>query len=387
MASAPPLTTTTRPAVRWGWAEGEWPSSAKARWALRLLFALPFAALSAYCAQRGYLSGEMEVLTRNAGEVRDGWADHLAGTHYAYPAGITATLAAFPVEWRRPVFAAIGALGAGSLSLAVLARLLVHRIKPWLAALLYLAFLTSLPLWYVGTQDPSSMFALLFLVLAMDGNVRFAAYGQTEGGFQAGLYLAVAFYFSPLALVYAGMLLLVAPLAAIGRRHQEPFSALPATLAVLAFPVVAVALGWTYIVWRLTGSAVGWFDIAWWRSLFPQSAGPAFTDAADFVLRLLWHSPLFLALGVLACTRGAAMFLLWLIPPLAPLVSVWLGLPGARSVSFLLLLSVAVTSSPARATRPWAKTLLAAAALAQIALNLAFPPEVTAFQQWYETVL
>ncbi len=220
----------------------------RGRWVLRLLLALPFAALALRADRRGPASPAHTALALRGELLRAGGG--LGGLDSAWPPLPVAALALLPGGTLTAGL--LCALAAGTLFLALAERLL-HRVRP-AAALAVLAPVALTPaVWYAGSQDLAATASLAFLALALPGYLRFAVDGETEGGFVAGLLLAVALLCDPVALGYVVALAAAAPLLA-GRRYRASPGAGTAAAAVLVFPSAAVLLGWAYLEWRFAGS-------------------------------------------------------------------------------------------------------------------------------------
>ncbi|MFC1437506.1 hypothetical protein ABUW04_04485 [Streptacidiphilus sp. N1-10] len=389
MASAPSATrarSRTWAPVRsrqWAWTGADWPSTASRRWALRLLLALPFAALAFWVTHLGYSSSPRTLLEQHAAAVRTGWHD-LSAAQLAYPPLLTGPLALLPTGWRPAAQSIVGAFAAGTLLSVYLARLVVARLPAPLIVLLCAALLGDSSLWYLSAQDLSGITSLLFLTLALGGFLRFAAFAETEGGFQAGLFLAVAFGCAAIALPYALWLIIGAPLLAVRRYRAEP-AAIPATALVLGFPIAAAALGWTFTVWRLTGNSFNWLT---------DSRGGAYRDVrSSFGIALrdtassIAHAPLYLLVAALILTgtigSGYRLFvratitLGFFIPVIILFFGDWLGFGYSRMTSFLLLTLLPAATIPARPSRTLCLLLGTAAAL-QLAIAITWPVAGTA---------
>ncbi len=326
----------------------------------------------------GYTSNPRALLEQHAAAVRAGWHD-LSAARVAYPPLLTGPLAVLPAGWRPAAQSIVGALAAGTLLSVYLARLVVAQLPITLIVLLCAALLCNTSLWYLGTQDLSGITSLLFLTLALGGFLRFAAFAETEGGFQAGLFLAVAFGCGSIALAYALSLVIGAPLLAVRRFRAEP-AAILATALVLGFPIAAAALGWTFTVWRLAGHPFAWLSNSGNGTPFHVRSGSsvALRDAAASVL----HAPLYLLVAACILTGAigtghrlfvrAMITLGFFVPIIVLFLGDWLGFIYSPMTSFLLLTLLPAATIPARPSRPLC-LLLGTAAVLQPIIAIVWP--------------
>jgi hypothetical protein len=152
---------------------------------------------------------------------------------------------------------------------------------------------------HAASQLLAPVAALALLAVALDGFIAFAAYGRTEGGFTAGLALALSFCFDPGALLYA---------------------------AVLAFPVAAVFTGWLFLVWKFSGSLLGSLHYQagalWLGFAYSQvTAYLMFTLLALVTIASLPSRRLQPAFAVAALCQ-VALAIAW--PPVSPGYNAWL---------------------------------------------------------------
>lgn len=373
MASAP--STVASPSWRRRtWAEARWPATSAGRWLLRLALALPFLGLAFYAWGKGFAHPLNRTLVEDAAAVVAGGAG-LAGLDHAYPP--LPTLIAGIVPGGTLGVSLVAAVATGLLFAAIGERLVRREVpRPLRAALVIPLVLVPATL-FAGSQNLVAMLTLTFLALALEGFVRFAFLGETEGGFVAGLYLGCAFLCGPVAVVYALCLGLAAPFLAGDRFRAEP-SAVPATWAVLMFPTVAALGGWAFLEWRFTGVAFGTIDTDPDAFSFPAGG---LTDSLGEVALAVAHTPLYVLLGVLFAIRRPLALVGYLVPVLGLFLTHFFGLTYSQVAAYVLLTLIALVCVPRR-PGPRVGMLLATVAVAQWFLAVRWPPTSPAFEEW-----
>ena len=111
-------------------------------------------------------------------------------------------------------------------------------------------------MWFMSSELLPPVVALAFLAVALFGFIQFATYGLTYGGFIAGLALAASYAADPGALLYAAVLCLFVPLLGTERYHGDRQGPVGAAL-VIAFPIVAMAAAWSFMIWKFSGTWPG----------------------------------------------------------------------------------------------------------------------------------
>jgi hypothetical protein len=268
----------------------------------------------------------------------------------------------FGTGWVRLLAAA-----AGGLLCHVLVGRLTRRQVPGPAAALLVAAPVLAVFWAVpaGRWDLSAVIALVLVTVALGGYLRFVREASTLGGFVAGITLALAAACDLATLGHMAALAAAVPFVAGPWARQV--SATTAILAVLAFPSIALYLGWLYIQWRfgasvLTGAAAA-----------PAPAGFDLARGAAAAGLGLLHAPLYAAVGAGVALRARAALPAYLLPPVIVALLVAAGVDQPALVVNLLYTAVAVTAVRSRPPRrSWAA--LTAAGVAQAALVVAWPP-------------
>ena len=324
---------------------------------------------------RGFVSAPNTALEVNAALAR---STGLAGLRWAYPP--VPTFLASVVPGGPLGLALVSSILAG-VAMASLWHRLVQRRVPLALSILLLASLAAVPAAIYGaTQDIAAFAGLAFLILALDGFVRFIVDRETRGGFQAGMMLALSFGCDPVALVYAAALAGAAPLLARTRYREDPGAAV-ATASVLLFPVGAAAAAWAFLEWRFTGAVFATVRHNGTFVHFPDGVvrglGIALRDTATTAL----HVPVYVAVGALLFARKRIAVAGYALPLAGLVFAQWVGLTYTNTTAFMLLAAIAILTVPARPSRNTVRVLAAAGAL-QIGLGLwatSHSPEVQQF--------
>jgi hypothetical protein len=363
------------------WARHRDPHSAVARWGVRAAFALPLCVLALWAEHRGFAGSANRLLQERSDAARGAGGD-MSGLRDAYPP-LPTLLAGILPGGTAGVAVCTGVLAGIAMQLVTF-RLARRQVSVPLAAALLLALIGVPVMWFEGTQNLSGFLALMFLVIAIDGFVRFVAREDTVGGFVAGLMLAAAFLCDPVALVYTAALGVAAPfLAPRDLRHQS--GAMRATASVLVFPTIAVVGAWAFLEWRFTGGAYATIrhDQRWFA--FDHGVLRTTLDALRWTGEAALRSPVYLCVGVLLMRRRAVVAFGYAVPLAGLFVARWIGMEYSVALAFALLTLVGLYSVP----RPGARGerwLLGAAALVQLVLALAWAPDSAEFHAWADAI-
>jgi hypothetical protein len=359
----------------------DWPARYWRRITLYLSFALPLIGLSVWAESRGYAHPELTLLEHRASLVRAG-GSAMTGIRYLYPP--IPTLLAMALPHNELALSIITCL-CSAIILGYVTRRLLSKVSLATTAVLVLPLVAAPIMWYAASQLAPTVLALAFLAVALDGFLRFAAQGDTEGGFVAGLALAASFLCDPGAVAYGVVMCAYAPLISHARYRREGSTA--AIAAVLCFPLAAIVAGWVFLVWKFTGRypddlhyAVGAHPYA-----FPAGVTHQLVQSLRAVGVSMLHVPLyFAAMVVLAYRQRLAVFGL-LLPPAALGIVLWLGFAYTPIAAYLLFTILALVAISSRAQRRF-EPMLVIVALGQLALVLAWPPTTAAFTQWVHAV-
>jgi hypothetical protein len=326
--------------------------------------------------QVGFASEAGSAIGANAEAVLAGPA--LSGIDHAYPPVPTVLAGVLPGG--TTCLAVVAAVAAGAAVQLAISRLVERRIRPLLAGILAAAVLALPGIWFEATQNPGSFLGLAFLVVAIDGFIRFVARADTLGGFSAGLMLALAFLCDPIALVYAAGLAVAAP-----RLVSHEFRQLPgvnqATISVLLFPVATAMLTWAFFEWRATGSVYATMDLhRGWAGLSTDPLG-RFGDSVALAAEAVVRAPLYLAVGALLFRRRRAVAAGYALVAGGLAVSASLGFERSTSFALALLTLVAIYTTPRR-TSGGEERLLALAAATQIVAGFGWLPADPELSRW-----
>ena len=324
------------------WEARRWPVSLLRRHLLRLVLCLPFVALAIWADAQGVFSAVNASIARDAQSFAFG-STGLGFLTHAYPP-IPVALAKV-VPGAPGSLAIVGALCAGGLLQLCWERLLRAQVPGWLAAMLLLGLAGAPVFWLTTTENLPGFLGLACFAVAMAGMLDFLFSARTTGGFVAGLSIGLAVMCDPSSIVYAASLLLAAPFLAWERFHDEPY-AMRSTLAVLAFPAVAVMAAWVFLQWRFTGSV--WHPLAMAPDAFrfPYGVLDGLSRSASLVGWQLLCSPVFLISAVLVLWRRPIAFCAFLIVPLDLVVAGWLGLLVSTAQGLVLLSLLGVLAVP-----------------------------------------
>ena len=111
-----------------------------------------------------------------------------------------------------------GALVAGVFLQKMLEIMVQRKFSPWLASLLLIALAANPLFAYTATENFAAFLGLAFFGLGIADIVRFVAWGNTQSGFRAGIYLMLATLSDLSGLVYVLTAAAAAPFLRLGRR-------------------------------------------------------------------------------------------------------------------------------------------------------------------------
>jgi hypothetical protein len=343
-------------------------------------FALPLIFLASWAHAQGFTSPTLAWIVNRANIATTGPGfSHLG---YVYPP--LPVLLALMVRGAFPL-AILTCLFMGA-TLAILVR------RTGLSQIVVLLPLVAVPaMWYAASELLAQVVAMTFLALALQGFIQFATYGETYGGFIAGLALAVSYAADPGALLYAGVMCLFVPLIGDARLRGH-LSAPIGVSAVLVFPCVAMAASWSFLLWKFTGTWPG--NLAYAPNAhvlaFPYGVAGGLGRALVAAVADLARAPLYVAAAVLLAVRRRMLIagVGLVLPVLALALALWLGFDYSPVTSFFMLTVLAVTVITEHHLMDGrvAWLLLAAAAIAQVIVAIAWPPESAGFAAWQHAV-
>ncbi len=214
------------------------PRRTATRWLLRALFAAPYIFVSflTTAGAAGVNTPNQQLLDQVAAVSWDradvGWIGEI------YPP--LSTLFAAIVPGGRFGLGIAGALIAGIFLQKMLEIMVQRKFSPSLAGLLLIALAGNPLFGYTVTENFAAFVGLAFFGLGITDIVRFVAWGNTQSGFRAGIFLMLAVLSDLSGLLYVLTAAAAAPFLSLGRRHQP--GARGANLLVIVYPTVA-ALG------------------------------------------------------------------------------------------------------------------------------------------------
>lgn len=261
--------------------------------------------------------------------------------------------------------AVLAATATGVLCHVLVTRLRRHDV-PWPAAILLVVTpMMAAQMTAPATRwDLSAVISLALVVVALGGYLRFVTEANTLGGFVAGITLALAAVCDLATLGYMAGFAAAVPFVAGPWARQV--SATTAILAVLAYPSIAVYLGWLYIQWRF-GDVVSLDHTA------PATAGFDLARGILTAVEAAGHAPLYLAAAVAVARLRPAALPAYLMPMVVVALLAAGGVEDSPLIVNFLYTAVAVTAVQTRLNRRrW--LLLTAVALLQAALVLLWPP-------------
>jgi hypothetical protein len=346
-----------------------------------LLAAFPLIGLAVWAHSRGFESAQLALIEHRAGLVRAG-GPSLKGLRYGYPPLPALVALVLPGG---PLSLSIVTCVFSSVILGYVTTRLLGRVSAVVVVALVLPIVADPTMWYAESQFLGPVSALAFLAIALDGFVRFAAHGETEGGFAAGIALALSLCCDPGALMYGLVMCAFAPLISHARYNSRYSAA--AIAAVLSFPVAAAAAGWLFLVWKFSGAFPGSLDYQPGVHLlaFPGGIARSLAAAARAAGWDLLHVPLYFAAAAMLWYRRPAALAGLLLPIVALTSALWLGFIYSQAASYLMLTILALVVISETGPRRF-QTALAVVALVQLALALAWPPASTSFATWAHLV-
>lgn len=269
----------------------------------------------------------------------------------------------------------------------LMASVLVRRIGPLRAMVLGMPLIAVPQMWYFSSELLPAVVALTFLAVALFGFIQFATYGETYGGFIAGLALAASYAADPGALLYAAVMCLFVPLLGTKRFNGDPQGPIGAAL-VIAFPVVAMSACWSFLIWKFSGTWPGNLDYAPTAHVFqfPYGVLGGLGHALASAFADLARSTLYIATAIVLIMRRHTMRVGvgLLLPVLALALALWLGFAYSpiNAYYMFVLLAIAVVTNHRLMDRPQYATVLVIAAAVQVIIGIRLLPPTTGFTVW-----
>jgi hypothetical protein len=347
--------------------------------ALALLFAAPLLFLAITAHNRGFVSPTTQWIVHR-GEIATS-GPGLSKLQYLYP--LLPVLLSIIVPG-----GAFGLAICACLFSGLMASFLVRRIGLLRTLVLGLP-LTFVPeMWFVSSELIAPVLALTFLAIALFGFIEFAKDGRTYGGFIAGLALAASYAADPGALLYAAVMCLFVPLLGAERFHHDPQGPIGASL-VIAFPCVAMAACWSFLVWKFSGTWPGDLHYSVNADVlgFPYGVLGGLGHALLTTFGDLARSALYVTAGVLLCLRRRSILLGLglLLPVIALTLAIWLGFDYSSVTAYYLfvLLAITVIIDHKLMDKPEFAGVIAIAAVVQVIIGNRWLPPTAGYTVWH----
>jgi hypothetical protein len=322
------------------------PRDPLARWLIRALFAVPYLLVSWIASGS---SAGTRLVTPNAALL-----DHVARIDWnradvawigeIFPPLSTLLVAAIPGG--QLGLAVAGSLIAGVFLQKVLEIMAQRRFHLGTMTILMLALAANPLFAYTVTENFAGFLGLAFFGLGITDIVRFVAWGNTQSGFRAGLYLMLAALSDLSGLVYVLTAAAAAPFLRLGRHQQT--GARGANVLVIVFPTVAAigaifALNWIFVGDPL--GSIGQRLVAGTADRF-ASLGPLFLTPDGWLLA----APVLSAWLIALIVRRPGSILVSTLVFIAILVSYVIGLlpAGSAGNTFILMTLMAISLVPTR---------------------------------------
>lgn len=233
----------------------DFPRDPIARWILRAVFAVPYL-LVAWAA--GYSPANPRLITPNHALL-----EHIARIDWNR-ADVTwigdifpplSTLLAAAIPGGQTGLAIAGALIAGVFLQKILEIMVQRRFHTGTTVILLLALAANPLFAYTATENFAAFLGLAFFGLGMADIVRFIAWGNTQSGFRAGLFLMLAVLSDLSGILFVLTAASAAPFLRLGRRHHS--GARAANVLVIVFPSLAAVGAIMGLNWIFVGSPLG----------------------------------------------------------------------------------------------------------------------------------
>ena len=207
------------------------------RWILRLGFAVPYllvALATSYSPARARLVTPNHELLQHIARIDWNRAD-VSWIGDIFPP--LSTLLAAVIPGGETGLAIAGALVAGVFLQKILEIMVQRRFHVGTTTILMLALAANPLFAYTVTENFAAFLGLAFFGLGIADIVRFVAWGNTQSGFRAGLFLMLAVLSDLSGVLYVLTAAAAAPFLRLGRTHQP--GARGANVLVIVFPTAA----------------------------------------------------------------------------------------------------------------------------------------------------
>ena len=319
-----------------------YPRSPVARWLVRIIIA------AAYSVVAIFATGSAAALNTPNQQLLDHVAtiqwDHADVTWLGEIYPPLSTLLAAVIPGGRLGLGIAGAIIAGIFLQKMLEIMVQRRFSPWLASLLLVALAGNPLFGYTVTENFSAFLGLALFGLGITDIVRFVAWGNTQSGFRAGIFLMLAVLSDLSGLLYVLTAAAAAPFLRLGRAGQP--GARVANVIVIIYPTLAALAAVLSLNLIFTGRLVGVVG----QSLIVGAGdrfaalGPLFTSPNG----LLLAAPVLGAWIVAIIVRRPGSILVSTLVFIAILGAFVLGLlpPGSAGNTFILMTMMAIALIP-----------------------------------------
>ncbi|MDP9027853.1 MAG: hypothetical protein M3N46_09940 [Actinomycetota bacterium] len=360
------------------------PRDPVAKWILRGLFAIPFL-LVAWAASYSPLDGTLitpnHALLQHIASIDWNRADVTWIGQISPP---LSTLLAAAIPGGQFGLAVAGALIAGVFLQKVLEIMVQRQFHIGTTVILMLALAANPLFAYTATQNFAAFLGLAFFGLGIADIVRFVAWGNTQSGFRAGLYLMLAVLSDLSGFLYVLTAASAAPFLRLGRSHQR--GARGSNVLVIVFPSAAAIGAIVALNWIFVGSPLGTVGarilagtpgrFAGLGQVFATPTGWLLlaSVASAWVIALIVRRPGSIIVSSLVFVAIMGAYTIGLLPP------------GSAGNTFLLMTLMAIALVPTR------RALSAIVAMDVVAVLQIVIAWATAFNrdiviQWMDTLL
>jgi hypothetical protein len=207
------------------------------RWIVRIAFAVPYLVVE-WAAAGNSAGARLETpnqqLVQHIARIDWNRAD-VSWIGDIFPP--LSTLLAAAIPGRQTGLAIAGALIAGVFLQKMLEIMVQRGLRVGTITILLIALAANPLFAYTVTENFPAFLGLAFFGLGIADVFRFVAWGNTQSGFRAGMYLMLATLSDLSGIVYVLTAASAAPFLRLGRRHQQ--GARSANVLVIVFPTVA----------------------------------------------------------------------------------------------------------------------------------------------------
>ncbi|HWH26940.1 MAG TPA: hypothetical protein VNT53_09870 [Pseudolysinimonas sp.] len=322
------------------------PRTRSARWLVRLLFAFPYMLPTMFAMGRAdSVDTPNAQLLQHVAQIPWDRAD-ASWLGEIYPP--LSTLIAAGIPGGRAGLSIAGAFIAGIFLQKMLEVMVQRRFRPSTAAILLIALAANPLFFYTATENFPAFLGLAFFGLGIADIVRFVAWGNTQSGFRAGMFLMLATLSDLSGLAYVLTAAAAAPFLRLGRHGQR--GARGANVLVIVYPTVASLIAVLLLNSFFLGNPIGSVGtrlLAGTTERF-ESVGPLFQTPSGWLLvasvlsawlmALIVRRPGSILVSTLVFGALITAFVLGLLPP---------GSAGNTFIA-MTLMAIALIPTPKR---------------------------------------